>query len=134
MSDTLTPRGSGCNLIVQNSAGKYLLQFRDGTPGISNPLTWGLFGGGLEPGETVLENASRELTEEIGITLPTEQFLLVGETIINGRREIGCRCLTPIEATEIILQEGAGFGYFTRDELDRLELGPLMTYFLDNWM
>ena len=45
--------------------GRYLLQQRDEIPGIWYPGFWGLFGGGVEPGEDPLLALERELKEEL---------------------------------------------------------------------
>lgn len=52
--------------LLTDEAGRYLLQIRDDTPGILHPGAYGLFGGGIEPGESEAEAMARELEEEIG--------------------------------------------------------------------
>ncbi len=46
--------------------GRYLLQLRDDDPDIYYPAHWGLFGGGIDPGETAERALYRELREELG--------------------------------------------------------------------
>lgn len=50
--------------------GRYLVQLRDDRPGVFYPGHWGLFGGAIEPGETVDAALRRELLEEIGHVPP----------------------------------------------------------------
>lgn len=52
--------------LLTDETGRYLLQIRDDKPGILHPGAFGLFGGGIEPGETEAEAMARELEEEIG--------------------------------------------------------------------
>ncbi len=52
-----------------------LLLLRGGDPAVPGPLVWWPVGGGLEPGESALAGAVRELHEETGLVLP-EQALV----------------------------------------------------------
>lgn len=61
---TLKPGDAVAALIVLQD-GRYLMQLRDQKPGIFYPGHWGLFGGGMEPSETVEEALARELEEEL---------------------------------------------------------------------
>lgn len=51
----------GCGVLVENQQGQVLLQKRSDTG------EWCVPGGALEPGETYIEAAARELREEVGI-------------------------------------------------------------------
>ena len=51
----------GCGVLIENDKGQVLLQKRSDTG------EWCVPGGALEPGETYIEAASRELYEEVGI-------------------------------------------------------------------
>ncbi len=53
--------GVGCGVLVENEKGEVLLQKRSDTG------EWCVPGGALEPGETYIEAAIRELSEEVGI-------------------------------------------------------------------
>ena len=48
--------------------GRYLMQLRDDKPDIFYPAHWGLFGGGVDPGEEPLDTLYRELAEELRLT------------------------------------------------------------------
>ncbi len=63
-AETAERRFSGA--LLTDEAGRYLLQIRDDKPGILHPGAFGLFGGGIEPGESAEEAMRRELEEEIG--------------------------------------------------------------------
>lgn len=64
--DTESPPIGYASLLLVDAAGRYLMQLRDDIPGILYPGCWGLFGGGIEPGETPEVAMRRELEEEIG--------------------------------------------------------------------
>lgn len=51
----------GCGVLIENEKGDVLLQRRSDTG------EWCVPGGALEPGETYIEAATRELSEEVGI-------------------------------------------------------------------
>lgn len=53
-----------CGIIVLRSDGAALLQHRDDIPTINDPGLWVVPGGHLEPGETPIAGAAREVEEE----------------------------------------------------------------------
>jgi len=55
--------------------GLYLAQLR--SKHVSNPLTWSIPGGGVEPGEGLREAASREFAEEVGVEPPLDELVPV---------------------------------------------------------
>lgn len=60
---------TGATVIVMNDKNEILLNLRTDTD------TWGIIGGGMEPGESLEETADRELWEEAG--LKAERFELL---------------------------------------------------------
>ena len=64
---TLTPCDAVAAIILVEDG--YLLQLRDPKPHIFYPDHWGLFGGGMETGESELDALVRELEEELGLTI-----------------------------------------------------------------
>ena len=64
---TLTPSDAVAAIITV--AGRYLMQLRDPKPNIFYPGHWGLFGGGIEAGESEMDALVRELDEEIGLSV-----------------------------------------------------------------
>ena len=62
---------------VDNGHGLYLIQRRSTRLGFC-PGMWAPSGGSAITGETSLQAAMRELSEEMGITAPAESFRLVG--------------------------------------------------------
>lgn len=68
----LTPCDAVAAIIVVD--GRYLLQLRDTRPGIFYPNHWGLFGGGMEPGETESDTLVRELHEELELVVDKQDI------------------------------------------------------------
>lgn len=116
----------GTCLVIQNGAKRYLMQFRDGNPK-NDPLTWDFFGGMGDEHETgdeegVKKSGAREMGEELEIEVQPDDLVLIAEETIDGVRNVLLRYQRTVEQTDITLREGAGFGYFTKDELLRLDL------------
>ncbi len=108
----------GTCIVIANRQGDYLLQFRDGNEGIPFPLSWDFFGGTLEEGETALQNALREIPEELGIAITEEDLQLLG----SDDHVAVFRLAPTLEWGEFRVFEGAGCAFFSKEELLRLEL------------
>lgn len=111
----------GQSIILKNADGEILLQFRDGNPRL-NPLNWDFFGGGYDHGEELLPGARRELLEELGVDVALDDLQVKGEYTDDLVHEAIILCLRPIEWREIDLREGAGCGFFTKEEAMQLPL------------
>ena len=59
------PLGDAVAAFIMDEQGRYLMQARDDKPGIFYPGHWGVFGGGVDAGETKEEAMRRELLEEL---------------------------------------------------------------------
>jgi 8-oxo-dGTP pyrophosphatase MutT (NUDIX family) len=113
-------------LVIQNSAKKYLLQFRDGHAP-HHPLEWDFFGGGDDPGEGPGEGAGRELEEELNIVAGTDELQRIASFIHAERTDfevVLVRYSRPVEWGDFRVLEGAGAGYFNAAELMRLPVSP----------
>ena len=69
----LTPADADGAILVTPDR-RFLMQRRDDIPQIWYAGAWGLFGGGIDPGETELAALTRELKEEIGFDLVEATF------------------------------------------------------------
>jgi 8-oxo-dGTP pyrophosphatase MutT (NUDIX family) len=75
-------------VVLVDRRGWILLQERDEHPRI-DPDCWGLSGGHLEPGETPLEGAARELEEETGVRVDPASLTEVGAFANDHRASYG---------------------------------------------
>lgn len=60
----LVPTATVCGIVVLRADGAALLQHRDDIPTIADPGLWVFPGGHVEPGETPIQAAVREVEEE----------------------------------------------------------------------
>jgi 8-oxo-dGTP diphosphatase len=95
-------------VILEDSHGRIFLQLRSQVPGIANPGKWGLFGGHLEPGESFVAAAIREVEEELSCTLQPGKMRF----LTTFSRE---------DNTGVVLQYQL-FHYLVSNELDRAVL------------
>ncbi len=109
-------------IVVKNTEGKFLLHMRDGTEGISNPLTWGLWGGGVEVSDaSPAFAAARELQEELGINAAEADLQLLGQsTLEEGKDENMYLYTKPLAWGQFVVNEGAGAAFFTKAEMQQI--------------
>ncbi|MBI4141191.1 NUDIX hydrolase [Candidatus Woesearchaeota archaeon] len=115
--------------IIFNSFGEILLQKKDVRywryPGI-----WSFFGGAIENGETPKEAVIRELQEELGITFEDLKLFNVCEyEDLHPQQTRRGKLFTFVarhdgKQTDIRLNEGAGFAFFSREEVLSLHMIP----------
>ncbi|WP_372890739.1 NUDIX domain-containing protein [Rhodosalinus sp.] len=125
----------GALVMAQDAAGRVLMQLRDDRPDIAAPGQWGLFGGAVEPGETLVEAAVREFHEETGVWLG-EFELAPLVRVPSYVRADGVLYVfhtdRGIAPGDVLLGEGAGFAFLTPAQLLSFEvIAPLRPLFAE---
>lgn len=120
--------GVHVHVLIHDAQGRFLLQLRDDIPGIAYPGRWSLFGGGVEPGETLRAAAVREIAEETGLALPPASLTPLGRMLSrwaqSGSRLFVYAAPMPAGPEAVRLGEGAGFVLATPDQTDALDIIP----------
>jgi ADP-ribose pyrophosphatase YjhB (NUDIX family) len=84
---------------------------------------WGLVGGKMEPGESIIEGAIREIKEEVGVEFDGKElkFLFFREMLIPERAFTGIQfyfAASIDESTPIVIDdESDGYGWFSVNAL-----------------
>lgn len=106
-------------VILYNPRDEILLQHRDDKPGLPYAGWWTVFGGAVEPGETVDEAIHRELMEELELDLQPLFWYdydcpirSIPDRLIVTNHVYTARLDHPVET--LTLHEGQGMAWFTR--------------------
>ena len=99
---------------------KFILQHRDDKDTIWNPNAWSTFGGAIDKGETPEQAVIRETKEELNYTLEAPLFLL-NRILDLGHIYIFYKHIYNHEKEDLLLLEGDGWGWFTLEELNKLD-------------
>lgn len=112
------------SLTILKNHNYYFFQHRDDKPGIASPGLFAGFGGAIEPGETPLQAAKRELAEETSLDVSKLTFEVLGKVDLSDQG-LGVRYIYLAEITDANFDvfEGQGKVRFSKDELTNASLG-----------
>lgn len=129
--DSAVPRGhrpANASALIYNGAGEYLLHLRDQIPGIWEPGSWSLLGGGREPGDRSLEETvRRELWEEAGLDIPDLAPFAVEEALGSDGTSLPIQIFVGLWAGDpatLDLTEGVMLHWFRPEVMPRLRMAP----------
>lgn len=115
----------GAAVLAFDRQGRMLMQLRDDAQGIVARGQWSLFGGGIEPGETPEMAARREFHEETGIDIAAGELRPLAMFASQARTDGVVHVFTldrPVGTGDVMLNEGAGFGFLNRAQVAQFDL------------
>jgi len=121
--------------IITNKRNEVLLQHRDGNAP-TNPNKWGLWGGGIEKGESPEVALVRELKEELDIDVGVDQleFLRVHRgNYFGGNWEGHIFHLLDEGGFRYNLQEGDDLKFVPRGQFDSFDIDSIARPILDDY-
>ena len=104
-------------VLLVDRSGALLVQLRD-DEAVNWPGRWGLPGGHVEPGETVIEAAARELYEEASLRAENPLVLFERQVLPEtGREKTYFFGSTPAVQSDVVLGEGAAMVFTKPSDL-----------------
>jgi len=119
------------NLLFRDTTGQIFLQFRDANAPVE-PLCWSFWGGRVEEAEQhdLQKSACREAAEELGLLLRPKDFEFVHRRQgSDGKRSTLLACRIAISWRDVTISEGAGGGFFPRENLLSLSLHKRLRFY-----
>ncbi len=115
----------GATVLLRRPDGSFLMQLRDDGGGVPIPCPnmWNFPGGAVEPNETPLEAAVREIAEEFEIQINPNACLEIWSYAHKYATLEHVFLCEVAAATVPILHEGAAWAWMTLNEISALELG-----------
>lgn len=107
-------------IILHRPDGSIACQLRDDKPHIASPNMWGMFGGGIEPGENPAEGMLREVEEELTVQIRPEKLRFWRTAYIQREGQARQYVLYSYEVTheldQAVLQEGQRWAWLTPEQ------------------
>ena len=117
-----TPQTSIVILLPED---RIILQFRD-EHAPSYPLSFTNWGGSVEEGETAVENACRELAEELGLEIDPAELIHISNDFFKGIPRDIFLLQKDIRLSDLRLGEGAGFVCVPRDAIESIPMNDIL--------
>lgn len=122
----------GVLAIIRNPAGAVLMHLRDRRDDICWPNCWSVLGGGVEPGETFLDAAVREVREESGIQVTDMvEICEVVDVQGSGQRLRVFAGSYHGEASKLVLGEGQRLEFILPHVWPRIDIPPFVRALLE---
>jgi ADP-ribose pyrophosphatase YjhB (NUDIX family) len=126
----------GVKIILKDDEGRILLLRRSSTkyPDVSD--RWDIPGGRIVPGSTLIENLSREVSEETKLTINGRPQLLAAQDIIrekNGssRHVVRLTYVGNANGTPVLDEENDAYKWLKLAEIEAMPKTDLDKYFLE---
>ena len=116
-----------------------LLHKRDNNTNIS-PNRWSFFGGGSEGEETPIETFIREIKEELGLALKSEEVVVLRDYLNTerGTHRYVFYVISDKKKSDMVLGEGADFDWVLLDKVFKMDLTQKtvddLTFFLKHFV
>lgn len=114
----------GVKIFLKNEDGEYLLLKRNLEKYKDVQGEWDIVGGRIEPGEALIENLRREVSEETQLVITSSPELIFAQDIILGEEKHVVR-LTYIGETQgepvLDMSENIEYKWLTAEEISRVE-------------
>jgi mutator protein MutT len=111
------------SIIILYESGKILLQKRTmGSPRLAGK--WAFFGGGIEDGEDSREAVIREAKEELDYEL-NSPMLIKRVDLYEDKNELYLYSEKFDSSKELKLQEGESFGWFSKEDINDMDMGSV---------
>ncbi len=123
-------------VLARDSRGRVLCQLRDGFEGVAAPSQWCLFGGQVEPDESLRAAAVREFAEETGLRIAEADLRPLAQIASTVKPDWSIsifELVTPVEPADVRLGEGAGFAFLTREQIGQFEFIATYRMFFDSF-
>ncbi|MDO8659357.1 MAG: NUDIX domain-containing protein [Candidatus Parcubacteria bacterium] len=112
----------GVKIILQNKEGKYLMICRSAEKYPEVGVEWGIPGGRINRGYSLLENLEREVKEETGLEIQDEPKLVTAQDILKTDRHIvRLTYLGKADGNVKLSDEHTDFKWLLLDEIKKLE-------------
>tara|TARA_E500000178_G_C16859907_1_gene679225 strand:+ start:344 stop:751 length:408 start_codon:yes stop_codon:yes gene_type:complete len=104
------------------SGNRILLQHRDNDKNIWSPNHWGFFGGGADLKENPEDCLIREIREELSINCKIVKKIFECMHIESNTKNIFYCTSTNDQINNLKLKEGQNFGWFSIEEISKLQI------------